>query len=142
MVILKSRRTECESMKNRMNNRKRHETRWVVVTHILFTVKASPFILTFCIQNELTSPQVGFEPTTSQLTADRSTTELLRNRRLDLIESIPVLNPTHSVIEASFVTPRRFYLIVSFPMLISLGNSNQKVDLFHSKKPSISKLSF
>ena len=33
------------------------------------------------------SPQVGFEPTTSQLTADRSTTELLRNnRRLDLIE--------------------------------------------------------
>lgn len=33
------------------------------------------------------SPQVGFEPTTSQLTADRSTTELLRNnRRLDLIK--------------------------------------------------------
>ena len=33
------------------------------------------------------SPQVGFEPTTNQLTADRSTTELLRNnRRLDLIE--------------------------------------------------------
>lgn len=27
------------------------------------------------------SPQVGFEPTTNQLTADRSTTELLRNIR-------------------------------------------------------------
>ena len=35
----------------------------------------------------INSPQVGFEPTTSQLTADRSTTELLRNNgRLDLIE--------------------------------------------------------
>ena len=33
------------------------------------------------------SPQVGFEPTTNQLTADRSTTELLRNNeRLDLID--------------------------------------------------------
>ena len=33
------------------------------------------------------SPQVGFEPTTSQLTADRSTTELLRNSgRFYLIE--------------------------------------------------------
>ncbi|KAH0640780.1 hypothetical protein KY285_037366 [Solanum tuberosum] len=33
------------------------------------------------------SPQVGFEPTTNRLTADRSTTELLRNnRRFDLIE--------------------------------------------------------
>ncbi|RWR97767.1 hypothetical protein CKAN_02722200 [Cinnamomum micranthum f. kanehirae] len=33
------------------------------------------------------SPQVGFEPTTSQLTANRSTTELLRNNgRFDLIE--------------------------------------------------------
>ncbi|KAD4385612.1 hypothetical protein E3N88_25781 [Mikania micrantha] len=33
------------------------------------------------------SPQVGFEPTTNQLTADRSTTELLRNNgRFDLIE--------------------------------------------------------
>jgi hypothetical protein len=31
--------------------------------------------------------QVGFEPTTSQLTADRSTTELLRNKgRFDLLE--------------------------------------------------------
>ncbi|KAM2616655.1 hypothetical protein TB1_033143 [Malus domestica] len=34
-----------------------------------------------------TYAEVGFEPTTSQLTADRSTTELLRNnRRFDLIE--------------------------------------------------------
>ncbi|KAF1876815.1 hypothetical protein Lal_00033127 [Lupinus albus] len=33
------------------------------------------------------SPQVGFEPTTSQLTADRSTTELLRNNgKFELIE--------------------------------------------------------
>ena len=33
------------------------------------------------------SPQVGFEPTTNQLTTDRSTTKLLRNNgRLDLIE--------------------------------------------------------
>ncbi|KAK1405840.1 hypothetical protein QVD17_42379 [Tagetes erecta] len=33
------------------------------------------------------SPQVGFEPTTNRLTADRSTTELLRNNgRFDLIE--------------------------------------------------------
>ncbi|KAL8197941.1 hypothetical protein R6Q57_030061 [Mikania cordata] len=35
----------------------------------------------------LKSPQVGFEPTTNRLTADRSTTELLRNNgRFDLIE--------------------------------------------------------
>jgi hypothetical protein len=27
----------------------------------------------------LKTPQVGFEPTTNRLTADRSTTELLRN---------------------------------------------------------------
>ena len=33
------------------------------------------------------SPQVGFEPTTNQLTTDCSTTKLLRNNgRLDLIE--------------------------------------------------------
>jgi hypothetical protein len=28
------------------------------------------------------APEVGFEPTTNRLTADRSTTELLRNREL------------------------------------------------------------
>lgn len=28
---------------------------------------------------EKSSPQIGFEPTTNRLTADRSTTELLRN---------------------------------------------------------------
>ena len=33
-------------------------------------------------KNSHHSPQVGFEPTTSQLTADRSTTELLRNNGL------------------------------------------------------------
>lgn len=33
------------------------------------------------------SPQVGFEPTTSQLTADRSTTELLRNNGLKEADS-------------------------------------------------------
>ncbi|KAG8362759.1 hypothetical protein BUALT_BualtMtG0006000 (mitochondrion) [Buddleja alternifolia] len=33
------------------------------------------------------SPQVGFEPTTSQLTADRSTTELLRNNGLKETDS-------------------------------------------------------
>ncbi|KAK8945073.1 hypothetical protein KSP39_PZI007955 [Platanthera zijinensis] len=36
---------------------------------------------------EIVEQQVGFEPTTSQLTANRSTTELLRNNgRFDLIE--------------------------------------------------------
>ena len=33
------------------------------------------------------SPQVGFEPTTSQLTADRSTTELLRKNSLQEADS-------------------------------------------------------
>nr|GFA36479.1 hypothetical protein [Tanacetum cinerariifolium] len=35
----------------------------------------------------LNSPQVGFEPTTSQLTADRSTTKLLRNNGLKEADS-------------------------------------------------------
>ena len=48
------------------------------------------------------SPQVGFEPTTNQLTADRSTTELLRNNgRFDLIElnsrSQPMNNMGHKL---------------------------------------------
>ncbi|KAG5070520.1 hypothetical protein JHK85_002897 [Glycine max] len=39
------------------------------------------------ISESIKSPQVGFEPTTSQLTADRSTTELLRNNgKFELIE--------------------------------------------------------
>ena len=39
------------------------------------------------IKEWIKSPQVGFEPTTSQLTADHSTTELLRNKgRFDLLE--------------------------------------------------------
>ncbi|XLU64437.1 hypothetical protein S245_023646, partial [Arachis hypogaea] len=42
------------------------------------------------------SPQVGFEPTTSQLTADRSTTELLRNKGLKLRKPTLVLwTPTY-----------------------------------------------
>ena len=40
------------------------------------------------------SPQVGFEPTTSQLTADRSTTELLRNNGLKEADSRS-LEPTY-----------------------------------------------
>jgi hypothetical protein len=32
------------------------------------------------------SPQVGFEPTTNQLTTNRSTTELLRNNGLHQIK--------------------------------------------------------
>ena len=44
----------------------------------------------------INSPQVGFEPTTSQLTADRSTTELLRNNGLKLRKPTLVLwTPTY-----------------------------------------------
>jgi hypothetical protein len=40
-----------------------------------------------CLGLSQEGPQVGFEPTTSQLIADHSTTELLRNNgRLDLIK--------------------------------------------------------
>lgn len=40
--------------------------------------------LTYSLWNQVleekkSSPQIGFEPTTNRLTADRSTTELLRN---------------------------------------------------------------
>lgn len=49
--------------------------------------QSEPFHSEFFNSEWIKSPQVGFEPTTSQLTADRSTTELLRNnRRLDLIK--------------------------------------------------------
>lgn len=34
---------------------------------------------TKCLKKKKSSPQIGFEPTTNRLTADRSTTELLRN---------------------------------------------------------------
>ena len=40
------------------------------------------------------SPQVGFEPTTSQLTADRSTTELLRKNGLKEADSRSLDQPT------------------------------------------------
>ncbi|KAH0447480.1 hypothetical protein IEQ34_023703 [Dendrobium chrysotoxum] len=40
------------------------------------------------------SPQVGFEPTTSQLTADRSTAELLRNNGLQEADSRSLDQPT------------------------------------------------
>jgi hypothetical protein len=45
------------------------------------------------------APEVGFEPTTNRLTADRSTTELLRIRHLK------VLRRTTPRKEASFFTP-------------------------------------
>lgn len=35
------------------------------------------------ISQERISPRVGFEPTTNRLTADRSTTELSRNRNVN-----------------------------------------------------------
>lgn len=35
--------------------------------------------VTKCLKKKKSSPQIGFEPTTNRLTADRSTTELLRN---------------------------------------------------------------
>jgi hypothetical protein len=35
------------------------------------------------------APQVGFEPTTDRLTADSSTTELLRNNKGNLINGGP-----------------------------------------------------
>ncbi|KAF3677908.1 hypothetical protein FXO38_03541 [Capsicum annuum] len=49
--------------------------------------QSEPLYSEFLDSESIKSPQVGFEPTTNQLTADRSTTELLRNnRRFDLIE--------------------------------------------------------
>ena len=49
--------------------------------------QSKPFHSEFFNSEWIKSPQVGFEPTTSQLTADRSTTELLRNSgRFYLIE--------------------------------------------------------
>ena len=49
--------------------------------------QSEPFHSELQISESIKSPQVGFEPTTSQLTADRSTTELLRNKgRFDLLE--------------------------------------------------------
>ena len=49
--------------------------------------QSEPLYSEFVNSEWIKSPQVGFEPTTNRLTADRSTTELLRNNgRLDLIE--------------------------------------------------------
>ncbi|KAK7376238.1 hypothetical protein VNO78_34824 [Psophocarpus tetragonolobus] len=53
----------------------------------LLNGQSEPFHSELQISESIKSPQVGFEPTTSQLTADRSTTELLRNNgKFDLIE--------------------------------------------------------
>ncbi|WVY89108.1 hypothetical protein V8G54_037960 (chloroplast) [Vigna mungo] len=53
----------------------------------LLNGQSKPFHSELQISESIQSPQVGFEPTTSQLTADRSTTELLRNNgKFDLIE--------------------------------------------------------
>ena len=53
----------------------------------LLNGQSKPFHSELQISESIQSPQVGFEPTTNQLTADRSTTELLRNNgRLDLID--------------------------------------------------------
>ena len=59
--------------------------------YLLLAVKVSPpfFDSELKLKNSewIKSPQVGFEPTTNRLTADRSTAELLRNNgRLYLIE--------------------------------------------------------
>ena len=67
--------------------------------------QSEPFFLFYSefVNSEwIKSPQVGFEPTTNRLTADRSTTELLRNNgRLDLIEfnshSQPMTNMSSNI---------------------------------------------
>ena len=58
--------------------------------------QSKPFnsILYSYIKEWIKSPQVGFEPTTSQLTADRSTTELLRNKGLKEADSRSLDQPT------------------------------------------------
>lgn len=81
--------------------------------YLLLTVKASPLYSEFFNSEWIKSPQVGFEPTTNRLTADRSTTELLRNNGgFDPIEfnynyRVQFLFSTHDQyeLEASFVTP-------------------------------------
>lgn len=45
------------------------------------------FIIWNQVLEEKSSPQIGFEPTTHRLTADRSTTELLRNNEGMIIQT-------------------------------------------------------
>ena len=53
----------------------------------LLNNQSKPFHSELQISESIQSPQVAFAPTTSQLTADRSTTKLLRNNgKFDLIE--------------------------------------------------------
>ena len=58
--------------------------------------QSKPFnsILYSYIKEWIKSPQVGFEPTTSQLTADRSTTEVLRKNGLKEADSRSLDQPT------------------------------------------------
>ena len=42
------------------------------------------------------APQVGLEPTTDRLTADSSTTELLRNNKLNIMVGLNGLEPSTS----------------------------------------------
>ena len=68
---------EIECNRNRNKDSKR-------VTYSTPKGQSKPFnsILYSYIKEWIKSPQVGFEPTTNQLTADRSTTELLRKNEL------------------------------------------------------------
>ena len=81
-VILKYRRTEYDEIECNRNK----DTGNGLPT---LNGQSEPFHSHSELKNSewIKSPQVGFEPTTSQLTADRSTTELLRNKgRFDLLE--------------------------------------------------------
>ena len=69
--------------------------------------QSEPFHSEFFNSEWIKSPQVGFEPTTNRLTADRSTTELLRNNgKLGLREiQFPFSTHDQYELEVSFVTP-------------------------------------
>ena len=70
------------------------------------------------------SPQVGFEPAISQLTADRSTTELLRNnRRLDLIKFNSRSQPMANMSSKFPFQLQDLLRSGSVPCLISSGTS-------------------
>ena len=55
------------------------------------------------------APQVGFEPTTDRLTADSSTTELLRN---NMMERVMGIEPTTSAWKAE-VLPLNYTRVVN-----------------------------
>ena len=55
------------------------------------------------------APQVGFEPTTDRLTADSSTTELLRN---NIMERVMGIEPTTSAWKAE-VLPLNYTRVVN-----------------------------